>query len=251
MSRLPKPRKPVKLSPSTRGKLDMYGLAAAAAGIGLAALSSPAQAEVVFTPAHQQIGDNGVILDLNHDGIADFKIQQAGFFARGAGVVVYSHQSNRVFGTASQRNFVSMLPLGYTVGPNSTRFKRGAASSIYPMPKKFMYYCTENSGGKSCAGPWDKGTNGGYVGFKFSINGEVHYGWARLKVTVKQPNFQISVYLTGYAYETVANQPIITGQTSGTSGSSAQESKTSATSAHPSPTLGMFSSGASALPLWR
>jgi hypothetical protein len=229
----------------------MYGLAAAAAGISLAALSSPAQAEVVFTPAHQQIGDGGVILDLNHDGIADFEILQRGFFARGGGVVVYSHASNRVFGTASQRNFVSMLRLGYTVGPNSARFKRGVASSIYPIPKKFLYYCTQNSGGKSCAGPWDIGTNGGYVGFKFSINGEVHYGWARLKVTVKQPNFQISVYLTGYAYETIANQPIITGQTSGTAQSSAPESKSSANSTPPSATLGMLSAGASSLSLWR
>ncbi|MGA8762499.1 MAG: hypothetical protein WB562_06380 [Candidatus Sulfotelmatobacter sp.] len=249
MNRDRKPRNPATLSQSTRSKLEMYGLAAAAAGMGLAALSSPAQAEVVFTPAHQKIGDNGVVLDLNHDGIADFKILQREFFAKGAGVTVYSHQSNLVFGT-SRGEFASRLPLGYTLGPN-TRFKHGATSTNVPIPMKLLYYCTANSGGRSCGGPWDSGTNGSYVGFQFSINGEVHFGWARLKVTVKQPNTQISVYLTGYAYETIANKPIVAGKTSGTSESSAPESKSSANSMHPTATLGLLSAGASALPLWR
>jgi hypothetical protein len=113
----------------------MYGLAAAATGMSLAALSSPAQAEVVFTPAHQEVGSKGVIVDLNHDGIADFEIAARNFFADGRGIAVYSHKSNRAFGT-SRGEFASMLPLGYTVGPNSAHFKLGEASSIHPQPKK-------------------------------------------------------------------------------------------------------------------
>lgn len=251
-------RESKKLSQSLRSKVDMYGLAAAAAGMSIAALSPSAQGEVVFTPAHQKIGSKGVIIDFNHDGIADFEIAPRNFFADGRGMVVYSHQSNRAFGAASRDNFVSMLPLGYTVGPNSARFKLGPASSVYPKPKKFLYYCLAGSGGASCEGPWYKtgGTSGSYVGFKFLIDGQVHYGWARLKLEVTGRNFQVAVYLTGYAYETVANKPIVTGKTSGAVESGAKESETSADAMRPSATLpsatlGMLSAGASALPLWR
>lgn len=246
----PKPRLTANLSDSLRRRLEIYGLAAAATGLGAVGLTSPAQAEVVYTPAHQEIGRNGVIIDLNHDGIADFEIAHRNFFADGFGMVVYSHESNRAFGTA-RVEFASMLPLGFTVGPNSAGFKRGLASSIYPVPKKFLYYCEVNSGGASCDGPWYKtsGTPGSYVGFKFLIDGQVHYGWARLKLEVTGRNFQVAVYLTGYAYESVATQPIVAGKTSGTDVEG--ESNTGGgESARPAATLGMLSAGAAALPMW-
>jgi hypothetical protein len=85
-----------KLPDLTRKKLEMYSLAAAAAGMSIAALSPSAQAEVVFTPAHQKIGTNGVILDLNHDGVGDFEILQRNFFADGAGVIVATVAKERI-----------------------------------------------------------------------------------------------------------------------------------------------------------
>jgi hypothetical protein len=246
MKRTPARRKFSKLPDSTRNKLEMYGLAAAAAGMSIAALSPAAQAEVVFTPAHQKVGTEGVILDLNHDGLGDFEILQRNFFADGAGVIVYSHAANRAFGAATRANFLSMLPPGYTVGPNSSRFKRGSTSTNDPIPHKFLYYCEVNSGGRSCTGAWDNGTNGNYVGFKFFIDGEAHYGWARLKVTVEKPNDPKSVYLTGYAYENVANEPIVTGQTSCTAETAVRESRSSANDARTPATLGRLAAGASA-----
>jgi hypothetical protein len=257
MTRVRKPRVTSKLSEPLYRKLDMYGLAAAAAGMSLAALSSPAQAEIVYTPAHKEIGRNGVGIDFNHDGLADIEFAAGlNFFADGGGMVVYSHQSNRGFGT-SRGEFVSMLPLGYTVGPNSAKFKLGIASSNYPKPKKFFYYCEANSGGASCAGPWYQpngmGTSGSYVGVKFLIDGQVHYGWARIKlvVTGEENHYHFSAYLTGYAYETVANKPIVTGKTSGSIESVAKEPEVLGNATRPSATLGMLSAGSSALPLWR
>jgi hypothetical protein len=245
MKHTPARRKFSKLPDVTRKKLEMYSLAAAAAGMSIAALSPAAQAEVVFTPAHQKIFDRGVILDLNHDGLADFEILQREFFADGAGVIIYSHAGNRAFGAASRANFLSMLPKGYTVGPNSSRFQRGSTSTNDPIPHKFLYYCEANSGGRSCTGAWDNGTDGSYVGFKFYIDGEVHYGWARLAVTVQQPNNPKSVHLTGYAYETVANKPIVTGRTSGAAETSVRESGSSANDKRTPATLGRLAAGAS------
>jgi hypothetical protein len=50
------------------------------------------------------------------------------------------------------------------------------------------------------------------MGVRFSVNGETHYGWIRLKV----PNILLSVTeIISYAYETTPDTPIIAGQISG------------------------------------
>ena len=61
-------------------------------------------------------------------------------------------------------------------------------------------------------GAWQNVTNR-YLGIKFHISGHTHYGWARLSVTMGK--FGPVVTLTGFAYETIAGQGIIAGQTSG------------------------------------
>jgi len=241
-----KPRRSVGLSGLLRGKLDTYALAAAATGLGIAALASPAQGEVVFTAAHQKIGYNGVTIDMNHDGIPDFRLVQRNFFFDSAGIVALSQGTNRVMSTGGTRGWVTNLPAGYRVRPNDAKFRPGGTSSQEPGRGKLMLDCQVTSAGGVCVGPWDK-TENAYVGFQFSIQGETHYGWARLKAVVNTPNFD--VYLTGYAYETIANQPIMTGKTSGTDDTSVQASETSPKTS--AATLGMLSGGASALRLWR
>jgi hypothetical protein len=52
-----------------------------------------------------------------------------------------------------------------------------------------------------------------YLGFEFFIKGKVHYGWARMNVTFSGRT--VTAVLTGYAYETVPNKPLITGKTTG------------------------------------
>jgi hypothetical protein len=252
MNRIPNSRQTATLSTQLRSRLDAYGIAATATALGIAAFVSPAQGEIVYTPADKEIGRTGVIIDFNHDGIGDVEIASRNFFADGGGIVVYSHEANRAFGT-TRAEFVSMLPIGYTVGPNSAHFKLGIASSQYPQPKKFLFYCQASSGGGVCEGPWYKtgGTAGSYVGVKFLIDGAVHYGWVRLKLEVTGNHFQVAVYLTGYAYESTANKPIVTGKTSGSVEGGTEESETPTNALPPSATLGMLSAGASALPLWR
>jgi len=91
----------------------------------------------------------------------------------------------------------------------------------------------------STGGAWDNVANR-YLGLKFKINGKFHYGWARLSVKFLKDQFDISTILTGYAYETVPNKPIIAGQTKGPDISAAQSAR-----------LGHLAAGASAIPAWR
>jgi hypothetical protein len=85
------------------------------------------------------------------------------------------------------------------------------------LPRK----CDGGRAQTSCYGPW-KGATNRYLGFRFKIKTGVHYGWARLNVACG--NSTVTGTVTGYAYETVPNKPIITGKTKGADDASAQPS---------------------------
>ena len=61
-------------------------------------------------------------------------------------------------------------------------------------------------------GPWAETTRR-YLGLKFIIQGQIHYGWARLNVTATIKGIYGAI--SEYAYETVPNKPIRTGQQKG------------------------------------
>ena len=73
MKRPSVPRKTANLSKSIHQQLNAYAIAAGAAGVSLLVLAQPADAKIIYTPAHVVIGRT-FPLDLNHDGIIDFWI---------------------------------------------------------------------------------------------------------------------------------------------------------------------------------
>ena len=75
-----------------------------------------------------------------------------------------------------------------------------------------------------------------YLGLKFVVNGNTHYGWARLSVS----SGFVTATLTGYAYETIPNKSIITGKTKGADIVTIQDAS-----------LGHLARGASAMQAWR
>jgi hypothetical protein len=261
----PRPsRASVNLSESIQHQLSMYALAASAAGVGIMALAQPAQARIVYTHAHQAVG-KGLTLDLNHDGIGDFKIQpftcctDVEYF-----LLAFSlGSSNRVFGAATENlPPASDLPWGYRVGPNSVKFQKGFTFTGQTRPAKVLFVCTNSAGTVNCGGPWLEGSrsSGGYLGFRFLIKGKIHYGWARITVASANPPF----ILTGYAYETIPNKAITAGQTKGRDDPTivpdsavpddldTGASLISPISDTPQPaSLGMLAFGSQGVPLWR
>jgi hypothetical protein len=73
VKRSSRPRATAELSDSLHHRLNSYALAASAAGVGVLAVAQPADAKIVYTPAHVVVSEV-VPLDLNHDGIVDFTI---------------------------------------------------------------------------------------------------------------------------------------------------------------------------------
>jgi len=244
MKQLSRPRRaPSKLSDSIHRQLNLYGLAASAAGVGILALAKPAEAKIVYTPANKPIL-NCVdhprlcfILDVNHDNIVDFRIPLiATSYNFHLGIVPATKRTkNRIWGTASHPSryaptfsVASALSSGVTVGPSFPgKFEPGnTALAAY----------NSACGDDGCAwGQWWNKQNK-YVGLKFYAKGRAHYGWARLSVGWRAS----PVTLTGYAYETIPNKPIITGKTKGPDVITIQPA-----------TLGHLAQGASAVSSWQ
>jgi hypothetical protein len=195
------------LSTAFHHSLNAYALAAGAAGIGLLALAEPSSAEIVYTPMHQVLNQYQFIhLDLNHDGITDVTIQNK-----------YRHYCNSFGSCFAFATLQAVLPgtnevvyngygavamkVGVGIGPRDA-FK-GGSERMALGERSFSHVF----------GSWVNVSNR-YLGVKFNISGETHYGWVRLTVQT-QGGLTINATLTGYAYESLPNTPITAGKTEG------------------------------------
>jgi len=228
-------RKQKPLSESLHRQLSLYALAAAGAG----ALVQPSEAEVVYTPIYQKITTNeNFPIDLNHDGVTDFTIvnrlhrsnmQLKVLPAFGAYAVL-----GRYIGWAE-----AMLP-GSIVGVNRPSGRPSSGNNIMASMGSYDY----------SAGSWFN-VSDRYLGLAFKIHGKLHYGWARL-TTNWNGQLKIEATLTGFAYETEPDIPIIAGDTGGLGEDGADASPGSETfsvpqSANPAATLGGLALGSSSL----
>jgi len=113
------------------------------------------------------------------------------------------------------------------------------------------YY--SGGGGQSAHGNWIN-VGDRYLGLAFQLNGKTHFGWARLTVNIKKQGLRIKAVLTGYAYETEPDTPIIAGQTSGNYPNQSKPQAFSSPLTTPGgqpATLGMLALGQPAMAIWR
>jgi hypothetical protein len=250
MKRLTRPVRPTSnFSEPISQRLNMYALAAGAAGVGMLASAQPAQARVVYTPANIPIVQNGgpVELDLNHDGIGDFQFSNVytterkrppeGFHQ--SSLAVYPAQpSNRVRAVESHGAFeAAALHKGKDVGQHSP-FQPAQSALI-------MVACAGGTSGGGCGGEWLK-VKQAYLGLKFVINGKVHFGWARVRLAGES-----SPTIVGYAYETVPNKRILTGQKKESAEIATDEPVSLSAPPARTATLALLAMGSPALSIWR
>ena len=209
-------RMPAKLNATLDKHLLAYTVAASAAGVGLLASPAQVEAKIIYTKANIPINvDSGsVSLDLNNDGIPDFKFYNAytiGGRARraegthGGTMVVYPAQASNAIREKIINGFAfaAALKNGVKVGDKDL-----AAQALVMADSGGNY-----TGGGGSSGPW-LGVTARNLGLKFAINGKMHYGWAR----IKWGGIGNTDYIIGYAYETIPNKPIITGDKKGADG---------------------------------
>jgi hypothetical protein len=221
-------------------------LAASAAGVGALCFAKPAEAKIVYTPAHMAIEPNGGLfrIDLNHDGTPDFGLSNKWihtYFSNRTLLVHAFQPGTEIWMTGRYKcggveSVAAALPKGKRIGPKG-EFKHYPHGAVMAAASK----------GTTC-GVWAGQSNlQAYLGLKFTIKGKIHFGWARVKVDTLQRPF--SATLTGYAYETIPGKPIIAGATKGPD----DAEPTAALSSHtPEPvTLGALALGAPGLSIWR
>ncbi len=250
-------RKPIDLNKNLNKSLLAYVTAACAVSGAILAEALPSDAEVVYTPTNTPIlVGSPILLDLNNDGVADFKLSNnfnafdrhpsctiCTFGSHGSLKAGPEQAGNEIWGiTSSVRTHSSRSPLRKRQQKKPTTVKEAAApvpwgvvvgagpersfqSQALPMDSSNSIYYFGGGGTINSFGAWGKGgrETGPYMGFKFLIGGEIHYGWAR--VEVKATFLHLSATLTGYAYETVANRPILTGFTHGTMDATSEPSQ--------------------------
>ncbi|HTS36246.1 MAG TPA: hypothetical protein VMH04_11270 [Candidatus Solibacter sp.] len=256
------------VNPKLEKNLWMYAAAAAAAAAGVGILSTtPADAKVVVTQTNTAISPS-VAIDLNHDGFVDYNLTK---WVAGASVEVFSYllvchagyrrASHQCLSSSSQANAGNLvrttasgaldLPFGAPIGPGQ---HFGGTGERVVMGGRHAI-STASFHEQTFYGPWaaeGAGVKNRYLGFKFKIGNQFHYGWARVTVTIAA-NSTISAVLTGYAYETIANKAIHAGVTSDAPQASLEpiappvQSQDSDRQA----SLGMLSLGSQGLAIWR
>jgi hypothetical protein len=202
--------------------LSAYTLAATAAGVGLLMLVPAANAEVVYTPATFTITFGSRLLDLNGDGVSDFivldqfhHVADPSIHGSHSGIFI-GQRKLRIGGESvgggveSSHNGAAVLASGATIGSSQPFLDVEQKPALMVGGASYAIGST----GTCCffpSGNWQN-LKQKYLGLRFTINGETHYGWARFNV--KLPDIvtgPITARLTGFAYETNPDQSITAG----------------------------------------
>jgi hypothetical protein len=239
-------------------RLDQHFFAYALAGAGAVTLAPPANAEIVYTPADVTFTSGVQSIDLDHDGTNDFALlldTYAGFYDAFGILSVSGHGNNGagVLGRKVPRRAMAYaVAYAFPIGPDSPRRFVNVRTQRLEMARAGCYY---NYGCHS-GGQWANVVKR-FLGFRFEINGEVHYGWARLSVRARTSDFPcVKAHFTGYAYETTPNKTILAGDTglgadASIGSGDAEEANVEVNRTQEPPSLTLLSLGSLGLDAWR
>jgi hypothetical protein len=246
-----------KLSPITAAsfsktfdhRMRLYSVAAAAAGVSILAWAQPSTADVVITRKTIPLipvtnGFASASIDLNRDGIPDFSFSITDFqyHSRAAKIGIIPLQGGAVVGVPAEHAplYASALMRGAKIGPSAHFSSKGFAE----VERSFIPYVPSQSL-RYVYGEWGGNPANRYVGVKFLIKGETHYGWVRL--SVNSTGFPMSGTITAYAYETVPNKRIFAGISPA---AAAKNTVGKQNLRARGPSLGMLALGADGLARW-
>ena len=186
-------------------RIAQYGsLSMAIAGV------SNASGEIIYT----DIADTGGLgisynLDLDGDGTIDFKIEHSYYSSGYINDLLMNRNfntQNGVLGSVFSGPYTSVYPfaLGSTtlISSNSNSNWIDVDGNMYLNLRSCGYLTNSNW----CDG--ESEVTDKFLGLRFEISGNIHYGWARLAIGANPSNWLI----TDYAYEETAGIDIRAGE---------------------------------------
>lgn len=209
--------------------IEKRRLAYAVATAGAIALTTPASASIVFTKTHTTLTRGFLDIDLNHDGSSDFILHNYSFGTSSTVRVISVKGGSSAAGvivSAKSSHWAYRLPRSYPIGSGVTHSFRFQDVFI-PNGTQLRL---QNK----------------FLGLRFKINGQFHYGWARI-TTRGDFTGHLGLLLTGFAYETQPDTTILAGDT----GSSASETSADTAPSSTPPSLAVLSLGWRGLDAWR
>jgi len=195
-------------------RLSAYALSAAAAGVAAMACSLNAEAAPICKSSSLQLFEQSA--PVNPAGLRIAPFELADTFNNVSSI--YGEAWNRGFLTPNApsaspllaaNHFPAALPSGASIGP------RGSFGEARQYGLLFTYGPLAGGTKKKHQGNFDFSQEN-LFGFKFSISGQPHYGWVRLKVTFGYATDGVAttIHVLEYAYESDPNTAILAGSCS-------------------------------------
>lgn len=249
------------LSSALEKNLSAYALAAGSAGVALLACAQPADAKVVITRVDISVPINGtpVQFDINGDGQTDFSLSayaDGGCTSTSArlkhhkarpplGCGFFDDQLRVIPAQAANEIWQAGTSYGYNCAANLGRGVRIDRLRPFAAGAMVMYGDVGTSAGNQFC-PWRFNNPPKYfLGVKFlDTGGNLHYGWVRVA------SGGVRATITGYAYETIPNKPILTGATAEADEAALTPSELTPQAPQPA-MLGYLALGAAGLAPWR
>jgi hypothetical protein len=197
------------LSSPLEKHLKTYAMTAATAGVGLLSTALPADAQVVYTSANIKITEGDLFLDFNCGPRVNFWIADHAEFSTYGVVRELTLNGGIDASVIEDSHGPAALPPDSVVGSSRTFTNAHKNERIMAEAYQFAY------SGTGVSGNWAN-VKQAYLGLKFDIQGQIHYGWAEFSVNASAHGpMPVNATLLGYAYEATPNQSIKTGQKSG------------------------------------
>jgi len=139
-------------------------------------------------------------IDLNGDGDNDYDIVTTGSGISCVAIATNEIACGFIFGSPEVGGFAQKIHSGAIIGAYQDGYNYdwtpgfGSMVAINGITNPPLIY-----------GYW--GSNRDYLGLRFKINGQTHYGWIQMHL----PATEGAGFVEGFAYETEPNTPIIAG----------------------------------------
>jgi hypothetical protein len=246
---------PAALSDGVHRMLNAYALAAGAAGVAALACSPQAEAAPVCKTASMSLlGNETVRFNPANEQFPPFQIAQTTFAFYSSG---YAHLFSWKRGFFTPNSLGANLLLGAgnapanvaqgaSIGPGGNFGKAKSYGLLFTYGVGTPYSRHDGTLQKHQGNLSLGQTN--IVGVQFSHNGQVHYGWARLLVTLKKAHIKqtTEINVLGWGYESTPNTAIAAGSCTGAADSSGSENMKSSVNAGGT-SLGVLALGSAGL----